>query len=439
MKIIFAVLLIAFSLQGFAQDLQVTYQKGKQQFEGKNYKEAIISLSEVLKTDKENVMAFYLRGKAQAELKANDQAIEDFTQAINLFPSMADAYFQRAQSWEAKGKKEEALADYTSATILDGKQAAYFYKKGELQNSQKNYLGAVLDYYQAEQLTTDIAGISQKRRETAKKLTKEDMATMLEIAPATAASFGGTTKANPDDANTAREKKYINEHKFASLSEAKGYYNALMVKTGFTQGKKAVLYGLLRQKALKDLYGDAPYKEELEEMKTQINRERWLQPEGLNYYFKMTENSPNWFSAGVQRKDTYYFYKVMRSKAKNTYEVQIHAVKNKESNLVFNSQISVSEDSTGRNIDVFSAENRGYMWKVSSFNYLRHETKMDSLGNKVEQFVPIGDFEGKKQSDHGLPKEKYETLLRPVDSSLRARIKTILNHFILDYNSLFIK
>ncbi len=439
MKILFAVLLIAFSLQGFAQDLQATYEKGKKQFEGKNYKEAVVSFSEVLKTDKENVMAFYLRGKAQAELKANDQAIEDFSQAINLFPSMADAYFQRAQMWEIKGKKEEALADYTSATILDKTQAQYFYKKAELQNSQKNYLGAVLDYYQAEQLTTDIAGISQKRRETAKKLTKDDMTTMLEIAPATAAGFGGGGKANPDDANTIKEKQYINEHKFASFSEAKGYYNALMGKTNITQAKKAVLYGLLRQKALKDLYGDAPYKEDLEDMKMQISRERWLQPEGLNYFFKMTENSPNWFSAGVQRKDIYYFYKVMRSKAKNSYEVQIHGVKNKESNLVFNSQISVSEDSTGRNIDVFSAENRGYMWKISSFNYLRHETKTDSLGNKIEQFVPIGNLENKKQSDHGLPTDKYEAMLRPADSSLTARIKTLLNHLILDYTPLFVR
>ncbi|TAD99847.1 MAG: hypothetical protein EAZ97_07650 [Bacteroidetes bacterium] len=413
--------------QIFAQE---SYEKGKKSLTDKKYTEAITFFDQTLKENPDNFMALYQRGMANLENKNAQKAIEDFDKAIAMNPMMAEVYAWRGQAQQSVGNKDLAVADYTSAIEIDKTQGDYFYKRGLLQAELKNNLEAVKDLQEAGKLSPQLADANSKRKEFMKKITSTDDLAFL--APAA----DKNNKPVPDDANTIAAKKYLEEHKFASLNEGRDYYYALNSKTGFATGKKTMLYALIRKKTLKDIYGENPYKEQIDAMKSTVDRESWLRPDGTQYYFDLIKNSKYFFSDGVQRKDTYYYYKAIKNQRSEDYDLQMFAVKNKETKMVFNSKIRLTEDSTGRKVSVMFAESKGYLWKVSDTDYLEATVAADNLQQVT--FTPYGMIAAKKDSNHGLPPSKYNDFVKPKTATESALMKAAVNTLILDYPSSFL-
>lgn len=422
----------------FAQNAHPSFEKGKQAYDSKKYDEAMSHLDKAISENPEDFSALFYRALTHYYSARYEQAITDFTKCIELQPTRADLYYYRGLAKQATNKKDDAYNDLIGATILDTANGDYFYKKGEIAFELKKYTDAAVDFDKAARFSASATDVKAKRKMAFAKLTKEDIASLAESEPLAIAAAGADSKPKPDDKNTIAEKKFLEETTFASLADARSYYNQLNGKTGFAPGKKSVLLALARQKALRDVYGKAPFKEDLEDMYNTINRESyWLNPDGMKYYFQMIESSPYYFSGGVEKQGSYFYYKVTRSKKRPDYDVAVYQVKNKLSNLVYNSSLLISEDSTSLKVLIYQAENKGYMWKKSTSDYLQVvQSRTDSVSTSLT-YSTVGGFESKKDASHGLPKSKYESFTQPKDRLPVSVMKAGLNTLILDYPKLF--
>ncbi len=440
----------------YAQNPADSYQKGRDLYNKKQYAEAVSQLDVAIKADETNLMALYYRGVSHYFLKNYEQSIADLDRAIELYPVRADFYYYRALARKEMKDIGMAYSDMSNAVALDDKVADYYYQRAllGLQIGEKN-----TEVAQAETVQTDATNalsimdldkalalnpklqseVSQQRRATFGKLT----ATEIELLPLTAS---GVTKGNekgkgkgkgkatpapaPDDQKTIEFKKYIAEHRFASLEEGRKYYDQVFLET-LPAGKKPVVLGLLRAKILKDVYGAEPFTEDLDQMKNTLDREYWLLPEGRDYYFKSMQNGKNVFAGGVQRGKVYYYYKVAKGKNADKYRLQVYGVYNSESNLVFDSQIAYSEDSVKRTVQIFASQSAGYKWNVLPDSYMKGEV---NIATNQATFAPVGSMvEMANDTRHGATKDQYAKATKPADKSSTSAIKATLQYVILDY------
>jgi tetratricopeptide (TPR) repeat protein len=446
-KIILSISLsFALSISSLAQNDQDFYQKGKSYLFEKKYTEAISAFNKVLETDKENQMVWYYRGLAHYYEKQYDEAIYDFTQAILIYPTNADFYYYRALAKKAKSTHDGAYKDFSNAIFLDSiSNADYFFQRAEVSMNLGNYKDAIYDYHKTSQIpSTNQYDLISQRKTAFGKLPETEQ---LEVANLMAGTGSKTPKPKtktpikkpapiPDDAKTLEAKKYIAQHQFTSLEEGKTYYSQLQSQNIPTAKKSSVL-ALLRAKVLKDVIGNEPYKEDLDNFQQVLNTEDWLLPEGRNYYFNLIQNSKYVFSGGVQKGKIYYNYRVTKSKNAEKYRLLIYGVNNNESNLVFDSWIHLKEDSTKRIIDVYSAEIQGYRWAFSTTDFLRAEMP---LNNQNPIYTPVGaKVQNAKDVNNTLPKDKYTKLITATDASSSSAIKATLQYIILDYTRMLHK
>jgi hypothetical protein len=235
----------------------------------------------------------------------------------------------------------------------------------------------------------------------------------------------------PDDQKVIREREIISQTKFATVAEGRRYYDQLNARTDFVPSKKRVLLGLVREKVLRDVYVD-PHLEDVEQMKKLVETESWINPEGRKHYFNTINDSKYWFSGGVQRDDAYVYYRVTKSKFKPRYFLHMYAVRNNESNLVYNSDIAVTEDSLGRRVDLFAAQNRGYMWQVSKTDLLRATANAQN-GNLT--YTPEGNMQRFSEATfkNRLGKAEYDKLVIPRGEGLNPAIRATVHYLITDY------
>lgn len=436
-KITFIFAFLLFSALAFSQQNNKDYEAGKKSFQGKDYKAAITQLGKVLAKDQNHVMARYYRGLSYGEMKFYKESLTDLNEAIKLVSDNADFYYQRAMVKSKQGNKEMAISDLDNAIILDSKQANYYLERGNLQAAMKLNSEAASDFAQAQQLNPDNEEIRNSFKMAFEKISKEERDELSQVSGLTAAGLGGEKPALTsiaDDKNTIAERKYITERKFKTMEEGKQYFLQLKAKQGFAAGKKNVLLGLLRTKVLTDVYGETPFAEQVEDMKYFVDVETWLSPEGKKYYFNLVNDSKYWFSNGIQRNKTYYFYKAMRYKNSEKYRLQVFAVINNESNLVMSSEIRIKEDSAKRTITIPQAVNKGYMWATSNTNLL--ETTVDLATNQAT-FVGMGSLSSAEDKNHGLGQEAYRQLITPTDSSAKSSMKAAMNYLVLMYPNIF--
>ncbi len=460
MKHVFLAFLMLLGAYGFAQTAEDLYEQGKSDFDDKNYADAVRLFDKSLDENPDFLPSLFHRGISNYHLKSYDNAIADFSKVIDLDPTMAEAYYYRAMSKEAKGEKDGAYMDYESASILDDKNAEYFVKKAQLAQAQTNKVQAVIAFSKAAIVSPENQVAITGRRLMFSQLSKEELASLGELAPELTAAAGKEFKKAIDDPKTLETRKQIQETTL-DLETAKRMYHQIQYGKGYNPGKKAVLLKELRIKTLEDIYGTNPYKEDVVAMKDALNQNSWLRPDGMNYYFELIKNSPYWFTDGVQRKSIYYYYNVTRSKGKSYYDLKMYAVKDKASNVVFSTKIRIEEDSLKRTIKVFDSQNAGYRWKTSKTEYLSAETILavpipvaDSLivtNTDSVQIAPVSaedigktTFEitsgmgAKKDTDHGINETTYAQFITPKDKTENAVIRAALNRLILDYPKVFL-
>lgn len=424
----------------FAQKSDKDYEAGKKAYESQNYKGAISNFGKVLSKNPNHVMSRYYRGLSFSEMKLYKDGLNDLNEAIKMIPNNADFYYQRAMIKKKQGNKDQAISDLDNAIILDEKQATYYLERGNLHTASKNNSDAAQDFAQAQLLNPDNEEIRSNFKTAFEKITKDERDELAMSSGLTASGLGGGDKpvikptATPDDKNTLSEKAFLAQKTFKTMEEGKQYFYQLKSKQGFAAGKKNNLLATVRTKVLKDVYGAEPFAEQIEDMKYFVDMETWLSPEGKKYYFALVNDSKYWFSNGIQRKNVYYYYKAMRRKNSEKYQLQVFAVINNESNLVLSSEIQVKEDSAKRTIIIPQAVNKGYTWQVSKTNLL--ETTVDLATNQIN-FTGLGSLSNAEDKSHGIAQDKYNQLVKPADNSAKSSMKAAMNYLVVMYPQLF--
>jgi tetratricopeptide (TPR) repeat protein len=418
------------------------FSRAEEAFQKQDYAQAITLLGKVISRYPDHVAAYQKRAEAFVEIKDYNSAVADYTKAIEINPNNPDLYAGRAAAYRALGNLQAALQDLDAALLLDKKEQKnekLLNYRAELNMQQKNYAQALIDYQELANLNPSDGRYIQLRREALAKVSEEDLAGMIELGVLNLASSGlsGLPTPTADDQKTIEVRKFIAETKFATVEEGRKYYTLLAARNDFPVGKKTVLLSLLREKILTDVFGEHPYMEDIEAMKRLVETENWINPEGKKRYFQLINDSRYWFTGGLQRGDTYYFYKVMKGRYSSKYKMQVFAVVNNASNLVLNSEVVVTEDSTGtRIIEIPAAENKGYMWVTSQTDKLRGVTNMNNSNLTFEAIGNIARFNSSAKSI--VTPQQFDKFIKPNGTELNDAIKAALNYLILEYPKMFV-
>jgi hypothetical protein len=434
-------LLLCLVPAAWAQLPDKNYDLALKALEKNQYADAVTAFGKVLEKQPEHLMALYYRSQALAKLTSYTEAINDLDKIIGIMPTNASFYEARAKVRLQSNNVNAAIDDYDAVTILDVENETALITRADLLVQQERYTEAYENYFMAALLNPQNVEAVQGRVKLSSLLKPEDKSVIISNNPMIAASGIGDMPVPgpvPDDQNTLLEKQYIREHKFLTIEEGRRYYNTINSRSDFAPGKKNVLLSMIREKILTDVYGEHPYMEDIEQMKKFVESESWINPEGRKRYFSLINDSRFWFTGGVQRGGTYFFYKVMKSKAStNKYRLQMFAVINNQSNLVFNSDVLINEDSAGvqREVLVYAAENKGYMWATSKTDFVKSSI---NLQNGQVEYQPQGGISRFRDANHGLSQDQYNRLTKPASvNELNDNIKATLNLLILEYPNLF--
>jgi tetratricopeptide (TPR) repeat protein len=90
--------------------------QGTTSFLKREYDQAILDFSEVLRIDPQQGTAYLMRGRARLAKKEYDRAIAYFYEVLRINPGDPSAYYYRSHAYEGK-----ADADRNRAAQLDGR------------------------------------------------------------------------------------------------------------------------------------------------------------------------------------------------------------------------------------------------------------------------------------------------------------------------------
>ncbi|WP_152589074.1 caspase, EACC1-associated type [Nostoc sphaeroides] len=128
------------------------YDRGIDKSNKKDYKGAIEDFNEVLRLDRNRVLAYYQRGYALNKLEKYNEAIEDFNEYLKINPNDVDALNMRGLSYYNLDKYEQAITDCTNAIKLNSEYAHAYYNRALAYAAQTNNQKAIADYQKAAEL-----------------------------------------------------------------------------------------------------------------------------------------------------------------------------------------------------------------------------------------------------------------------------------------------
>ena len=125
--LIAAVMLLAFTVAGYAQDKATTlYMAGCKSIQDKEFTKALGLFDQALKENKTFVKAYVGRGMAQFMLNEHKKALADLNYAIERNPQNVTALFWRGSTYLMLGESKNAIPDYT-AVLKQQPENAYSY------------------------------------------------------------------------------------------------------------------------------------------------------------------------------------------------------------------------------------------------------------------------------------------------------------------------
>ena len=122
-KIWLNLVLLLLTLNVYSQTFDELMTIGKEKYDKKDYKGAIISINKAIELNPKNSDAYFNRGNCKDDLGDKKGAIDDYSKAIELNPKLALAYMNRGNCKSDLGDKKGACIDLNKALDLGLYQA----------------------------------------------------------------------------------------------------------------------------------------------------------------------------------------------------------------------------------------------------------------------------------------------------------------------------
>lgn len=106
------------SCQSDIEKTQELFDIGLDQFQYRNYTEALVTFEQVLEVDPNNFEAYYYRGNCFMNMGDFNAAIKEFSDAIVVKPNYAEAYANRGQAKFYLDGFQAACPDFQKAHDL---------------------------------------------------------------------------------------------------------------------------------------------------------------------------------------------------------------------------------------------------------------------------------------------------------------------------------
>ncbi len=233
-----------------------------------------------------------------------------------------------------------------------------------------------------------------------------------------------------------QEKDRLNRKKFTNFAEGRLFLSELYLRNDLTASLKNELTSDTKKQIIYDIYGRSPSKKQLSQLQDVIYREKWILPEGEQVYFEMQHNSENNFSGDVTIGKVLYHYKCNRKGESNRFELNIYAVKNNQSNLVYNSSIDVqNKDVNTMVVKVFKSHFATYRWINSPSDYLEATINAQNPQFDTQDVGSMKDYLNKTQSTQSLPHKIKEA---GKDFSQKIAVRSAVRYFILAYSNILV-
>jgi uncharacterized protein (TIGR02145 family) len=131
--------------------VETLFGNGKEQFEAKNFTEAVAFFSKAIKRKSDNAEFYGWRGKTYKEQKNHEAAIADFKEAVRLAPKEAEYPYLLGEVYSDSAVKnyDGAVTAYTQAIKIDPNNAEYYFGRARAYDGKKTYSTAIDDYTQA--------------------------------------------------------------------------------------------------------------------------------------------------------------------------------------------------------------------------------------------------------------------------------------------------
>jgi hypothetical protein len=126
-------------------------QSGMNNFNAKNYKEAIDDFSHALKLQEDAELYYYI-GRSYVQIEDFPSAIEYYSKAINLAPNKSLYWGRRGQAHRDNKNYKAALNDFDQAVELDLHNGQPLYNRGLIRREMGDIDGACKDFASASQL-----------------------------------------------------------------------------------------------------------------------------------------------------------------------------------------------------------------------------------------------------------------------------------------------
>lgn len=311
-------------------------------------------------------MAYFFIGRYEDAIKDFDKAIKvnidksppqsGTRNPIKLKLNNVDSYYFRAVARESDGLFKQSLIDFDRAIQLSAAKPNYFHfmLRGYARYNLSMYKEAVEDLEKADALSPE----------------NEEIKALLD--KAMAKKIGGG-----DVMNVAVIKElqgYINEHKFQNLEEGRTYYNTIKEKDLSIVGFEQVA-ATFRKKLLKDIYGESPTVEQLDQIRDVLQVEKWLSPEGMEQYFHYFAESANHFTGKVDLPNYTYYFTVIKDTKGNKYDLNVQQMEHHHEDIEFayTTTLFANEIETKDGVNVrvhYSYNVGGLRWKFSPPDYL---------------------------------------------------------------------
>lgn len=120
--------------------------RAKDNYDKKNYREAVNDATEAIRLDPANVNAYTCRGYAYSELGNYRDAVADLNKVIELDPNNAKAYGVRGVALANTGDNKKAVADFDKAISLKPNDVANYENRGLVYGNMGDFKSALADF-----------------------------------------------------------------------------------------------------------------------------------------------------------------------------------------------------------------------------------------------------------------------------------------------------